>query len=160
MVLQTRIFFSGWRKVVLQTQIFFWFKKSGWPEKKSENHFSRTTFLKKLLQIKWLNALGTQCLILSSHCFSNPMLFFVDMAIVGLLLRSTACDFMVVLEKVFSYISFFTCFSWSVVHENQDWVLLANQSNYVWLQNKVNLTILHQYKLQLQWKILAVFFFF
>ena len=49
---------SGLRKMVLQTWIFFWFEKSGWPEKKwklEEPLFY--TFLEKWLQIKWLNGL-------------------------------------------------------------------------------------------------------
>ena len=37
-------FFSGWRKVVLQTQIFFWFEKSGWPEKKVGLYYKSTIF--------------------------------------------------------------------------------------------------------------------
>jgi hypothetical protein len=45
------------------SDFFFWFEKSGWPEKKNKslkNHFSRTTFLhlEKWLQIKWLTALA------------------------------------------------------------------------------------------------------
>ena len=50
-------FFSGWRKVVLQTQIFFLVREKWLTRKKNpclKTHFSRTTFLEKWLQIKWL----------------------------------------------------------------------------------------------------------
>ena len=46
---------SGWRKMVQQTQIFFWFEKSGWPDKKFELEEPLFyIFLEKWLQNKWL----------------------------------------------------------------------------------------------------------
>ena len=56
-------------KWCFKSGFFFWFEKSGWPDKKwvytinpqeknpsLRNHFSRNIFLEKWLQIKWLNA--------------------------------------------------------------------------------------------------------